>query len=102
MIYFKLTKNLFNFLLIIFSLLIFVIATKAQITPIEKDVRFNEWSFEKLKRQKPLNPTEEKLQYNQLNKDFIQLQILNNDLIKTRTSGENMDYNLIAQIKSGN
>lgn len=87
-----------------FTFLVFTTSGHAQLlpnygvsAPLEQDMRFREWSLERLKKQKALVPEDQKLAFMQLNKDFTDLQLLNNDLIKARTTGGDLDYSLISQ-----
>ena len=91
-------------ILTFFSFSIFGVVAKSQIlpnyghpSPVEIDMRYRDWALDRMKRRKELTPVEQKFEYEQLNKDFKQLQVLNNDLIKLRTAGNNPDYNAIAQ-----
>lgn len=66
-------------------------------SPLERDMRFRDWSLERLKKQRAMTPAEQKIAYELVQKDFVDLQVLNNDLIKARAGGEILDYVLISQ-----
>ncbi len=101
------TKNhrfAIQFISILITCVFFTISAHAQISPnygkpspIETDMRFRDWALERMKQRKASTPVEQKLAYDQLKKDFAELQELNNDIIKAKSAGETTDFGLIAK-----
>ena len=67
-------------------------------SPIDRDLRYRAWVLGQLKKQRKMPERELRLAYQELQRDFERIQIINNDFLREAAKPEGeIDYELIAK-----
>lgn len=65
-------------------------------SPIERDMRYRDWVLDQLKRQRKVSEKELQLAYEQIQRDFKRMQVINNDFLREAAKAEGeIDYRLV-------
>jgi hypothetical protein len=69
-------------------------------SPIERDLRYRAWVLEQLRKQRKMQVPEKELRlaYEQLRRDFVRIQVINNDFLREAAKPEGeIDYELMVK-----
>lgn len=67
-------------------------------SPIERDLRYRAWVLGQMRKQRTVREKELRLAYEQLQRDFERIQVINNDFLRETAKPEGeMDYELVAK-----
>ncbi|HWT02600.1 MAG TPA: hypothetical protein VN256_20285 [Pyrinomonadaceae bacterium] len=67
-------------------------------SPIERDLRYRAWVLGQLRRQRKVPEKELRLAYEELQRDFERIQVINNDFLREAAKPEGeIDYELLAR-----